>query len=191
MNEIDALTLQLLSSKKRYNKYLESAQPNKANEIQEFYGKIRKYRLRILQTINKYLDKPETQTTTDVDETIEACFKTLIRHYEILNKEQKSYLNDYNETDSSDDEADANSDADAVASLEDNDVNASLEDNDVNASLEDNDVNASLEDNDVNASLEEPKTKPSTSSKSFWGNSVVKSGSTTLDAFIQKKSKNK
>ena len=151
MNELDALTLQLLSSKKRYNKYLESAQPNKANEIQEFYGKIRKYRSRILQTMEKYLDKPETQTTTDVDENIEACFKTLIRHYEILNKEQKSYLNDYDETDSSDDEA-----------------------------------NADAED----ARLEEPKSKPA-SSKSFWGNSVVKSGSTTLDAFIQKKSKNK
>jgi hypothetical protein len=156
MNEIDALTLQLLSSKKRYNKYLESAQPNKANEIQEFYGKLRKYKSRILQTMEKYLDKPETQTTTDVDETIEACFKTLIRHYEILNKEQKSYLNDYNETDSSEDEdADANADASG----------------------------------DDDESLEEPK--PYTSSKSFWGNSVVKTPSTTLDAFIQKKSKNK
>lgn len=166
MNELDALTLQLLSSKKRYNKYLESAQPNKANEIQEFYGKIRKYRLHILKTVNKYLDKPETQTTTDVDENIEACFKTLIRHYEILNKEQKSYLNDYDETDSSDDEADAE-DADA----------------------EDADADEDKDAND-DASLEEPKSKPA-SSKSFWGNSVVKSGSTTLDAFIQKKSKNK
>jgi hypothetical protein len=156
MNEIDALTLQLLSSKKRYNKYLESAQPNKANEIQEFYGKLRKYKSRILQTVEKYLDKPETQTTTDVDETIEACFKTLIRHYEILNKEQKSYLNDYNETDSSEDE-----DANAYASGDDDE------------------------------GLEEPNPKPSTSSKSFWGNSVVKTPSTTLDAFIQKKSKNK
>ena len=161
MNELDALTLQLLSSNKRSNKYLESAQPNKANEIQEFYGKLRKYKSRILHTMEKYLDKPETQTTTDVDENIEACFKTLIRHYEILNKEQKSYLNDYDETDSSDDEADADAeDADAD------------------------------EDANDDASLEEPKSKPA-SSKSFWGNSVVKSGSTTLDAFIQKKSKNK
>ena len=163
MNELDALTLQLLSSKKRYNKYLESAQPNKANEIQEFYGKLRKYKSRILQTVNKYLDKPETQTTTDVDETIEACFKTLIRHYEILNKEQKSYLNDYDETDSSDDEADA-------------DANPSLDEG--------------YASGDDDKGLEEPKPKPSTSSKSFWGNSVVKTPSTTLDAFIKKKSKN-
>ena len=169
MNELDALTLQLLSSKKRYNKYLESAQPNKANEIQEFYGKIRKYRLHILKTVNKYLDKPETQTTTDVDENIEACFKTLIRHYEILNKEQKSYLNDYDETDSSDDEADADANEDAD---------------------EDADANEDASLYEANEILEEPKSKPA-SSKSFWGNSVVKSGSTTLDAFIQKKSKNK
>ena len=167
MNELDALTLQLLSSKKRYNKYLESAQPNKANEIQEFYGKIRKYRSRILQTVNKYLDKPETQTTTDVDETIEACFKTLIRHYEILNKEHKSYLNDYDETDSSDDE-----DAEC-----DNAEDANAED-------------ANAEDANADTSLDEPKSNTS-SSKSFWGDSVVKTGSTTLDAFIQKKSTNK
>ena len=163
MNELDALTLQLLSSKKRYNKYLESAQPNKANEIQEFYGKLRKYKSRILQTMEKYLDKPETQTTTDVDETIEACFKTLIRHYDILNKEQKSYLNDYDETDSSEDDADAN-------------ANASLDEG--------------YASGDDDKGLEEPKPKPSTSSKSFWGNSVVKTPSTTLDAFIKKKSKN-
>ena len=178
MNELDALTLQLLSSKKRYNKYLESAQPNKANEIQEFYGKIRKYRSRILQTMEKYLDKPETQTTTDVDENIEACFKTLIRHYEILNKEQKSYLNDYDETDSSDDEANADA--------EDEDA----EDEDEDAEDEDADANADASLYEANEILEEPKSKPA-SSKSFWGNSVVKSGSTTLDAFIQKKSKNK
>ena len=175
MNELDALTLQLLSSKKRYNKYLENAQPNKANEIQEFYGKIRKYRSRILQTVNKYLDKPETQTTTDVDETIEACFKTLIRHYEILNKEQKSYLNDYDETDSSDDEADADADE---SLYEDADADESL--------YEDADADTSLYED---TRLEEPKSKPA-SSKSFWGNSVVKIPSTTLDTFIQKKSKN-
>jgi hypothetical protein len=104
MNNLDVLTLQLLSSKKRYNQYLENAQPNKANEIQEFYGKIRKYKSKIRQTMEKYLENPETQTTTDVDDVIEACFKTLITHYEILNREHKSYLNDYDEKDSTEDE---------------------------------------------------------------------------------------
>jgi len=124
MNDLDALTLQLLSSKKRYNKYLENAQPNKANEIQDFYGKIRKFKIRILQTVEKYLEFPETQTTTEVDEVLEACFKTLIRHYEMLNKEQKAYLNDYNETDSSEeDDVEAEEDAVDEAESEENPIN--------------------------------------------------------------------
>lgn len=105
MNELDVLTLQLLSSKKRYNKYLEQAQPDKSKEIQEYHGKIRKHHSKIIEMIETYLDKPNTQTTTEVDEIIEACFKTLIKHYEMLNREHKSFLRDYDETDSSDNEA--------------------------------------------------------------------------------------
>ena len=104
MNELDVLTLQLLSSKKRYNKYLEQAQPNKSKEIQEYHGKIKKHHSKIIEMIEKYLEKPETQTTTEVDEIIEACFKTLIKHYEMLNREHKAFLRDYDETDSSDNE---------------------------------------------------------------------------------------
>ena len=104
MNELDVLTLQLLSSKKRYNKYLEQAQPNKSKENQEYHGKIKKHHSKIIEMIEKYLEKPETQTTTEVDEIIEACFKTLIKHYEMLNREHKAFLRDYDETDSSDNE---------------------------------------------------------------------------------------
>ena len=174
MNNLDALTLQLLSSKKKYNKYLENTQPNKSNEIQEFYGKIRKFKYKIIQTLEKYLENPEFQTTTDVDESIEVCFRTLIRHFEILNKEQKSYLNDYDETDSSDKEEFANEHG------EDEDENDKGEDE------------ADCED--------EPKTKASAGvveptnkkplARSFWGNQITKTASTNLDAFIQKKPKN-
>jgi hypothetical protein len=104
MNELDVLTLQLLSSKKRYNKYLEQAQPDKSKEIQEYHGKIRKHHSKIIEMVETYLDKPNTQTTTEVDEIIEACFKTLIKHYEMLNREHKAFLKDYDENDSSDNE---------------------------------------------------------------------------------------
>jgi hypothetical protein len=160
MNDLDVLTLQLLSSKKRYNQYLENAQPNKANEIQEFYGKIRKYKSRIRQTMEKYLENPETQTTTDVDDVIETCFKTLITHYEILNREQKSYLNDYDETDSTEDE---------------DEVNAKEEED------EDEDGEVVVTPKEV----VEPEPKKPT--QSFWGNKITKTPSTTLDGFIRKK----
>jgi len=158
MNDLDVLTLQLLSSKKRYNQYLENAQPNKANEIQEFYGKIRKYKSRIRQTMEKYLENPETQTTTDVDDVIETCFKTLITHYEILNREHKSYLKDYDETDSTEDE---------------DEVNAKEEEEE--------------DDDEAVVTPKDEKDNPKKPTQSFWGNKITKTPSSNLDGFIRKK----
>ena len=160
MNDLDMLTLQLLSSKKRYNQYLENSQPNKANEIQEFYGKIRKHKFKIRQTMEKYLDHPETQTTNEVDEVIEACFKTLIKHYEILNRENKSYLKDYDETDSSEEEEVLFAEPVKEAEAEADEVEVEVE-------------------------ASPPQAKPSL--KSFWGNKITKIPSTNLDSFIRKK----
>lgn len=123
MNELDVLTLQLLSSKKRYNKYLEQAQPDKSKEIQEYHGKIRKHHSKIIEMIETYLEKPNTQTTTEVDEIIEACFKTLIKHYEMLNREHKSFLRDYDETDSSDNEVEEEEPDEGVDEVEEEDLN--------------------------------------------------------------------
>lgn len=176
MNNLDALTLQLLSSKKKYNKYLENTQPNKSNEIQEFYGKIRKFKYKIIKTIEKYLENPEFQTTTDVDESIEVCFRTLIRHFEILNKEQKSYLNDYDETDSSDKEEFANEHGE-------NDCEDECEDED------NKDEDGCEGKNKASANIVESTNKKPIA-RSFWGNQITKTTSTNLDAFIQKKPKN-
>lgn len=177
MNNLDALTLQLLSSKKKYNKYLENTQPNKSNEIQEFYGKIRKFKYKIIQTLEKYLENPEFQTTTDVDESIEVCFRTLIRHFEILNKEQKSYLNDYDETDSTDEEEIANEHG------EDEDE----DDEDDKDDKDDKDEDQSKTKASAGV-VESTNKKPL--ARSFWGNQITKTASTNLDAFIKKKPKN-
>ena len=162
MNDLDMLTLQLLSSKKRYNQYLENSQPNKANEIQEFYGKIRKHKFKIRQTMEKYLDHPETQTTNEVDEVIETCFRTLIKHYEILNRENKAYLKDYDETDSSEEEE--------VLFAE---------------PVKEDDEDEDEDEAEVEIEASPPQTNPQL--KSFWGNKITKTPSTNLDGFIRKK----
>ena len=161
MNELDVLTLQLLSSKKRYNKYLEQAQPDKSKEIQEYHGKIRKHHSKIIEMVETYLDKPNTQTTTEVDEIIEACFKTLIKHYEILNREHKSFLKDYDENDSSDNEEE-----------EDNEE-------------EDNEE----EDNEEEETVDESPNKNKKSHNSLWGGNIAKTPGSNLDAFIFRKKK--
>lgn len=104
MNEIDQLTLKLLTSKKRYNNYLASANPEKSAEIEEYNQKVQKYVPQIKKLIGKYFENPETQTSNDIDDVIESCFKILIKHFEMQEYEEKCTKNNYDETDSSEEE---------------------------------------------------------------------------------------
>lgn len=101
MNEIDLLTLKLLTSKKQYNHYLANANPEKSAEIEEYKEKVQKYVPRIKKLIGKYLENPETQTSNEIDDMIESCFKTLIKHFEMQDFEEKCAVD---ATDSSEEE---------------------------------------------------------------------------------------
>jgi hypothetical protein len=104
MNEIDQLTLKLLTSKKRYNNYLANANPEKSAEIEEYNQKVKKYVPQIKKLIGKYFENPETQTSNDIDDVIESCFKILIRHFEMQEYEEKCAKHGYDATDSSEEE---------------------------------------------------------------------------------------
>ena len=104
MNEIDALTLKLLTSKKRYNNYLASADPDRSAVVQDYYKKVQKNTGRIKEVLGKYLENPETETTNDIDDAVENCFKVLIKHFEMQDFEEKCAKNNYDATDSSDED---------------------------------------------------------------------------------------
>ena len=104
MNEIDLLTLKLLTSKKQYNNYLANANPGKSAEIEEYKSKVIKYVPRIKKLIGKYLENPETQTSNEIDDMLESCFKTLIKHFEMQDFEDKCAKHGYDATDSSEEE---------------------------------------------------------------------------------------
>lgn len=104
MNEMDSLTLKLLTSKKKYNCYLETIEPDKSAAIAEFYGKVKKYKQPILEMFEKYLEDPESQTANEVDDAIENCLKNMVRHMEMRAQENKAAKNDYDEQDSSEEE---------------------------------------------------------------------------------------
>ena len=161
MNEIDALTLKLLTSKKRYNTYLATANPDKSAEIQEYYDKIRRNKSRMKQMIGKYLDNPETETNNEIDDMFENCFKTLLKHFEMQDYEDKCAKHGYDATDSSEEDEQMFAQANAQAEVDDADDEADEED----------------------ADEEKKKPAPNTS---FWGNNIHKR-SNTLDKFIVKK----
>ena len=158
MNAIDQLTLQLLTSKKRYNSYLANANPEKSAEIDEYHAKLKKNIPRIKTMIGRYLEDPETQTSNDIDEAMEHCFKILIRHFEMLDYEEKCAKNGYDMTDSSEDEYDKGEEEDGEEEQ--------------------------LDDDNQEDDREEEE-KPPKPPNSFWGKNISKTN--TLDHFIKKK----
>jgi len=164
MNEIDALTLKLLTSKKRYNTYLATANPDKSAEIQEYYSKIRRNKSRMKEMIGKYLDNPETETNNEIDDMFENCFKTLLKHFEMQDYEDKCAKHGYDATDSSEEDEQMFAEADADAC----------------------DADACDADACEETAEKEKEKKNSTSNTSFWGNNIHKRSS-TLDKFIVKK----
>jgi hypothetical protein len=163
MNAMDELTLRLLTSKKKYNKYLATAMPDKSAEIQEFYNKIAKFRPRIQTMLGKYLDEPTTQTTMDVDDSVEQCLRTLIKHFEMRDYEDKCARKGYDETDSSEEEE-------------------MLFKDDTKDEDDEDDEDAEAEGLDVASSL--PKSK----SNSYWGANISKQ-QTSLDMFVRRRKK--
>ena len=158
MNEIDCLTLKLLTSKKRYNNYLASANPDKSAEIREYNEKVIKNSGRIKKLIGKYLDNPETQTSNEIDDMLENCFKILLRHFDMQDFEEKCAKHGYDATDSSEEE----------------------ETMFANGEEEEEEQEEEQDNNDENK--DEKREKPVSS---FWGKNVNKIS--TLDHFIKKR----
>ena len=104
MNALDELTLKLLTSKKKYNNYLANMMPDKSAEIKTFYDKVAKMRPRIQTLLGKYLDDPATQTTNELDDVIEQCLRSVVKHLEMRDYEDKCARKGYDETDSSEEE---------------------------------------------------------------------------------------
>jgi hypothetical protein len=114
----------LLTSKKKYNNYLANMMPDKSAEIKTFYDKVAKMRPRIQTLLGKYLDDPATQTTNELDDVIEQCLRSVVKHMEMRDYEDKCARKGYDETDSSEEEvvlfgqADATDKADTDATIE-------------------------------------------------------------------------
>jgi len=77
MNDIDLMTLKLLSSKKKYNQYLANTGETDNS----------KYKNAVLSNVDgiksilgKYLQDPELQICNDLDNAVEQCFKAVLDH---------------------------------------------------------------------------------------------------------------
>lgn len=163
MNALDELTLKLLTSKKKYNNYLANMMPDKSAEVQTFYDKVAKMRPRIQTLLGKYLDDPATQTTNELDDVIEQCLRSVVKHLEMRDYEDKCARKGYDETDSSEEEVVLFGQASLDATYKADATDASL------------DATDEVEESSINTS-------------SFWGGRVNKQQS-SLDSFVRRRPK--
>ena len=80
---IDKITLQFLTSKAQYSKYLSTSDPKKFEEQQTHIGKIAKYSNVIMSMTEEYCANPNKQRTNEMDEAFHNYVRTCIKYMEM------------------------------------------------------------------------------------------------------------
>ena len=88
MEDISKMTLELLMNKKSYNRYIENADPIKYQERQNYFTKIRKYKTRILDLTRQYIDNPDLQITTEMNDIFSEYTRIFIKYFEMKDLEE-------------------------------------------------------------------------------------------------------
>lgn len=93
MDSMDKITLELLTNKHQYNKYLSKEDPRKFKEHQEYLEKVKKYRFKILNLSKHFLENPESCINLEMDEIFSVFTKTAIRYFEMKEIEIQNFYN--------------------------------------------------------------------------------------------------
>ena len=93
MDEIEKMTLELLTNKNQYNKYLSKEDPKKFREHQEYLEKIAKFKGKILNLSKQFLENPEKSFNLEMDEMFSIFAKTSIKYLEMRELENENLYN--------------------------------------------------------------------------------------------------
>lgn len=104
MESIDKFTLELLTNKIHYKRYLEREEPKKFKEHEEYLEKIKKYKSKILRLSNEFLENPEKMFNIEMNEMFAIYSKTIIKYIELKEIERENLYNKDEENDEEDDE---------------------------------------------------------------------------------------
>jgi sugar-specific transcriptional regulator TrmB len=102
LQDIDKLTLELLTNKSQYKKYLSKADPEKYKSNQEHLEKISKYRGKIMDVFSQLLEDPDKQITTSLNDDFDHFVKSCISHFEM--KEMENRGNHFEKEEEEDDD---------------------------------------------------------------------------------------
>jgi len=104
MQSIDRLTLELLTNKSQYKKYLSKEDPKKFQENKDYLEKIQKNKSKILRITNEFLENPEKQFTTELNDMFLIFGKSMIKYIELKAVERENLYNDRDESEEDDDD---------------------------------------------------------------------------------------
>jgi len=90
MESIDRLTLELMTNRTHYKKYIASVDPIRHNEALDYLSNLEKYKTRILTATKAYLSDPDTSFNLEVNEIFIQFTKTMIRYFEMKDFEDSS-----------------------------------------------------------------------------------------------------
>ena len=87
MDEFSKLTLELFMNKNAYNRYIEKTDPNKYQEHQDYIIKGQKYKSRILDITRRFIENPDLQITSEMNDMFSNYCKTCIKYFELKDLE--------------------------------------------------------------------------------------------------------
>ena len=93
MEAINKLTLELLTNKTQYKKYLAKEDPEGSQKQQDYLGKIKKYRSKILGLSKDFLENPEKSFNREMNEMFKIYAETAIKYIEMREIERENLFN--------------------------------------------------------------------------------------------------
>lgn len=98
-NKLNSFTASMFMNKNAYKKIMKKNEPTKYFEKQNHHSKLQKYRKKIMNIVEEYLQDPDKDFTLNVNGVLYEMGKVLVHYLEVkeLDKESGCYES-YNET---------------------------------------------------------------------------------------------
>lgn len=90
---INDITMNLLMNKNQHKKYISIEDPAKYEREQKHLQALRKHKNEIIELTRRLLCEPDTQITTDVNESFNDYTRTLLRYLKMKDIEKNGYDN--------------------------------------------------------------------------------------------------
>ena len=91
---INNITMNFLMNKSQHQKFISTEDPTRYEREQKHIRALKKHKNEIIELTRRLICEPDTQITTDVNESFNDYTRTLLRYLKMKDIEKKGYDND-------------------------------------------------------------------------------------------------